>query len=93
MQDNKLYLALEADMDAVVFTEGRGIWRVVASPSMRGLADLVETGNRAVTIEPDDGADLQGIAPGPYASLDHALSAIGAYLGGHCQRAPHRRRL
>ena len=79
-------------MDAVVFTEGRGIWRVVASPSMRGLADLVQTGNRAVTIEPEDGSDLEGIAPGPYASLDHALSAIGAHLGGHCQRAPHHRR-
>jgi hypothetical protein len=79
-------------MDAVVFTEGHGVWRAVASPSMRGLADLVQTGDRAVMIEPDVGSDLQGIAPGPYASLDHALSAIGAHLGGHCQRAPHRRR-
>ena len=79
-------------MNALVFTEGRGIWRVVASPSMHGLADLVLMGNRAVTIEPDEGTDLEGIAPGPYASLDHALSAIGAHLGGHCQRAPYPRR-
>ena len=79
-------------MDAVVFNEGKGVWRVVASPSMRGLGDLVETGNRSVTIEPDVGSDLEGIAPGPYASLDHALSAIGAHLGGQCQRAPPHRR-
>ncbi len=92
MQDNKLYLALEADMDAVVFTEGRGIWRVVASPSMRGLGDMMTAEDRTILIEPDEGSDLQGVDCGPHATLEEAMAAIGAHLSGRCIYAPKRGR-
>lgn len=80
-------------MDAVVFTEGLGVWRVTASPSMRGLGDLVKSTDGAVMIEPDDASDLDGIHRGPYASLEDAMAAIGAHLEGQCRHAPKRRRL
>ena len=56
-------------MDATVFFEGKGFYRVTASPSMRGLADLATAKDRTVTIEPDEGSGLQDINCGPYATL------------------------
>ncbi len=79
-------------MDARVFAEGGGVWHVMASPSMRSLGDLLMAADRTVTIEPDDASALNGIDPGPYATLDAAMSAIGAHLGGQCQPARRGRR-
>ncbi len=80
-------------MDATVFTEGQGVWRVMTSPSMRDLGELVQGADGTVMIEPDAGSDLQGIHQGPYATLEEAMVAIGVRIGGHCQHAPRRRRL
>ncbi len=72
-------------MDATVFTQGRGMWHVNASPSMRSLGDLSMEPDRTVTIIPDDeGSGFHGINPGPYATVEDAMAAIGAYLGGKC---------
>ena len=80
-------------MDATVFTEGQGVWRVMTSPSMRDLGELVQGADGTVMIEPDAGSDLQGIHRSPYATLEEAMVAIGVRIGGHCQHAPRRRRL
>ena len=63
-------------------------WRVSASPSMRGLGDLIQHEGQSFTITPDEGSDLQGITAGPYATLNEAMAAIGAFLGGTCRPAP-----
>ena len=80
-------------MDATMFNEGRGIWHVAASPSMRDLGDLVQGEDGTVVIEPDAGSDLQGMPCGPYATMEEAMAAIGTHLGGQCRHAPKRRRL
>ncbi len=80
-------------MDATVFAEGHGVWHVAASPSMRGLGDLVQAQDGSVTIEPDAGSDLKGIHGGPYATVAEAMATIGVCIGGQCQHAPRRRRL
>ena len=75
-------------MDATVFTQGRGIWHVNASPSMRSLGDLLMGTDRTVTIEPDgEDSALYGVNPGPYATLEDAMVAIGAHLAGQCRHA------
>ena len=80
-------------MDATVFFEGRGFYRVTASPSMRGLGDMMTAEDRTILIEPDEGSDLQGVDCGPYVTLEEAMAAIGAHLNGRCSYAPKRRRL
>ncbi len=74
-------------MDAQVFTEGRGFWRVMISPSMRDLGELIQDPDGTVRIEPDEGSDLQGVHCGPYATLEEAMAAIGSHLGGQCRHA------
>ena len=74
-------------MDAVVYTQGQGIWRVSASPSMRGLGDVLKGGDKTLTIVPDEGSDLDGIRSGPYASLDEVMAAVGHHIGGRCRPA------
>ncbi len=78
-------------MDAMVFNEGKGIWRVLTSPSMRGLGDLVREQSDRVTIKPDEGSALQGIHCGPYGNMEDAMAAIGTHLGGQCRAAAARR--
>jgi hypothetical protein len=78
-------------MDATVFTQGRGIWHVNASPTMRSLGDLLAGPDRTLTIVPDDeGSALHGVNPGPYATVEEAMAAIGAYLKGQCRHARQR---
>lgn len=80
-------------MDATVFAEGQGIWHVNASPTMRSLGDLVQGADKTVTIRPDDETSaLHGVDPGPYGSLEDAMAAIGAHLGGQCGHARRFRR-
>jgi hypothetical protein len=81
-------------MDATVFAEGRGVWHVNASPTMRSLGDLLQGPEKTITIRPDDRTSaLHGVDPGPYGSLEDAMAAIGAYLGGRCGHARRSRRL
>ncbi len=81
-------------MDATVFTEGRGVWHVNASPTMRSLGELMEGPDKSVTIIPDDeDSALHGVHPGPYGKLEDAMAAIGAHLGGRCGHARRTRRL
>jgi hypothetical protein len=72
-------------MDATVFPQGNGFWRVNASPSMRDLGEITRAADGAFTVEPDEASDLVGVPTGPYASLDDALSAIAAHLQGQCR--------
>jgi hypothetical protein len=81
-------------MDATVFPEGRGIWHVNASPTMRSLGEIIMESQRTAMIVPDDESSLlAGINPGPYSSVEDAMTAIGAYLGGRCEHAHLRRRM
>ena len=43
-------------MDATVFSQGRGIWHVNASPTMRSLGELLMDSDKIVTIFPDSGS-------------------------------------
>ncbi len=75
-------------MDATVFSQGRGVWHVNASPTMRSLGDLLMGPRKTITIVADKGSALHGINPGPYASLERAMAAIATYLAGQCRHAP-----
>ena len=79
-------------MDAAVFAQGMGLWRVSASPSMRGLGEVLKREDKTFRIVPDEGSDLEGIVSGPYVSLDAAMAAMGAFLGGQCGLAKSKRR-
>ena len=53
-------------MDATVFAEGRGVWHVNASPTMRSLGDLLQGPEKTITIRPGDRTSaLHGVDPGP----------------------------
>ena len=77
-------------MDAVVFPQGKGFWRVNAYPSMRDLGEIIRDAEGTFTLVPDEGAALEGIAAGPYTSLEKAQQAIAEHLGGSCRVAPSR---
>ncbi len=79
-------------MDAAVFAQGMGLWRVSASPSMRGLGEVLKREDKTFRIVPDEGSDLEGISAGPYASLDEVTAAMGAFLDGRCGLARSKRR-
>ena len=79
-------------MDATVFAQGRGVWHVNASPTMRSLGDLLMGADQTVTIVPDDELSaLHGVNPGPYATVEDAMAAVGAFLEGQCRPAPRGR--
>lgn len=78
-------------MDSTIFSQGRGVWHVNASPTMRSLGDLLMGPRKTITIVPDEGAALHGINPGPYTSLEGAMAAIATYLAGQCRHAPRAR--
>ena len=78
-------------MDATVFSQGRGIWHVNASPTMRSLGELLMDSDKIVTIFPDEGSILRGVRPGPYSTIDEAMTAIGTYLAGQCRYARRKR--
>ena len=81
-------------MDATVFAEGRGVWHVNASPTMRSLGEIVVGPQKTATIVPDDASSLlEGVNPGPYSSVEEAMAAIGVHLGGQCGHARHKRRV
>ena len=58
-------------MDATVFAQGRGVWHVNASPTMRSLGDLLMEPDRSLTILADEGSPLCGISPGPLCCPEH----------------------
>jgi hypothetical protein len=74
-------------MDATVFSQGRGVWHVNASPTMRSLGELLMGSDQTVTILPDARSALHGVSPGPYGSVEAAMTAIGKYLAGECRHA------
>jgi hypothetical protein len=74
-------------MDATVFSQGRGVWHVNASPTMRSLGELLMGSDQTVTILPDEASALHGVSPGPYGSVDEAMTAIATYLAGECRHA------
>jgi hypothetical protein len=74
-------------MDTTVFSQGRGVWHVNASPTMRSLGELLMGSNQTVTILPDERSALHGVSPGPYGSVEAAMTAIGLYLAGECRHA------
>jgi hypothetical protein len=74
-------------MDATVFAQGRGVWHVNASPTMRSLGDLLMEPDWSLTILADEGSPLCGINPGSYAALNIAIDAIATHLGGRCEPA------
>ena len=85
------YLALEGErMDAAVFSIGKGLWHVNTSPTMRDLGEIIRSADGTFTLVPDEGAALEGMAVGPYPSLDKARDAIAAHLGGKCSLARSR---
>jgi hypothetical protein len=63
-------------MDATVFPEGRGVWHVNATRTMRSLGEIVQHEDQTFWVLPDDGSDLQGISGGPHASAEDAMAAI-----------------
>jgi hypothetical protein len=78
-------------VNAVLFVQGGGLWRVNASPTMRSLGEVTRGPDKTFTVASDAEAyALDGIHPGPYASLDDAMAAIAAHLGGSCRIAPSR---
>jgi hypothetical protein len=80
-------------MDATVFSGGRGVWQVNASPTMRSLGHLIMGRDRTVRVVPDERSSvLHGVNPGPYGSVEEAMAAIGIYLGGQCGHAGRVRR-
>ncbi len=79
-------------MDAAVFAQGMGLWRVSASPSMRGLGEVLKREDKTLRIMPNEGSDVEGISAGPYASLYEAMAAMGAFLDSRCGLARTKRR-
>jgi hypothetical protein len=63
-------------MDAAVFSIGKGLWHVNTSPTMRDLGEIIRSADGTFTLVPDEGAALEGMAVGPYPSLDKARDAI-----------------
>jgi hypothetical protein len=78
-------------MDAKVYQEGKDVWHVNAFPTMRSLGDVLLRPDKTLRIEPDKGSDLEGVVPGPYRSIQDAMTAIGAHLGGRCISVRQRR--
>ena len=78
-------------MDVTVFYEGSGVWHVNASPTMRSLGAVLQQLDLTVIIEPDEGSDLAGVAPGPYPSLQEDMNAMAVHLGGQCGYARRKR--
>ena len=78
-------------MDATVFPEGRGVWHVNTTRTMRSLGEIVQREDQTFWILPDEGSDLQGISGGPHASAEDAMAAIGAHLHGTCIFAGRKR--
>ena len=74
-------------MDATVFSQGRGLRRVNASPTMRSLGELLMGPDKTISILPDERSALHGVSPGPYGSVEDAMAAIGKYLAGQCRHA------
>jgi hypothetical protein len=78
-------------MDAKVFYQEKGVWHVNASPTMRSLGVVLENGDKSLRIEPEEGSNLDGVATGPYRSIEEVMDAIAAYLGGKCNSVWRRR--
>ena len=74
-------------MDATVFSHGHGVWHVNASPTMRSLGELLMGPDQTITILPEERSALHGVSPGPYGSVEDAMTAIGKYLAGQCRHA------
>jgi hypothetical protein len=75
-------------MDAVLFSQGRGMWHVNASPTMRSLGDLLRSPDKGLTIVPDDEQSaLHGVNAGSCPTLEEAMATIGTHLGGRCAHA------
>jgi hypothetical protein len=74
-------------MNAVLLPTGLKTWDIESAPPIStplGKIEHAEDGKFHIT--PGDGSPILDIDPGPYATVEAAMSAIGGALGGTCER-------
>ena len=66
---------------------GPKTWDVEPAPPMSApLGKITHRDDGKIYITPGDGSPMSDVDPGPYATLEAAMSAIGATIGGSCER-------
>ena len=74
-------------MNAIVLPSGPKTWDVESAPPMSAPLGKITLGDDGkIYITPGDGSPISDVDPGPYAILEAAMSAIGAAIGGSCER-------